>query len=136
MGQIIGSTQNVLISLDGGSTFKTLVCLRTSSVNTTANTTTEATNCGSITSPGVASMSLDFDAVCETAPTTGQITYDTLLDKCVNGQSIVVNFEDQGQTYKHEFEGYISDLTINQATEEFINFSGTVVSTGALSITF
>lgn len=136
MGQIIGSNQNVLISLDGGSTFKTLVCLRTSSVNTTANTTTEATNCGSITAPGVASMSLNFDAVCETSPTTSQITYDTLLDKCVNSVSVVVNFEDPGQTYKHEFEGYISDLTINQATEEFINFSGTIVSTGALSITF
>lgn len=134
MGQIIGSTQNVLISTDGGANYKTLVCLRTSSVNTTANTTSESTNCGTLTAPGSVAMSLDFDAICETDPSASQITYTQLLSACVNKTLVTVVFEDPAQTYSHEFDGYISDLTINQSTEEFINFSGTINSTGALTI--
>jgi hypothetical protein len=37
--------------------------------------------------------------------------------------------------YYHQFMGYITDLTMNQSTTEFINFSGTIQSNGALDIT-
>jgi len=134
MGQILGSTQNVAISTDGGTSYKTLVCLRTSSVNTTVNITTESTNCGSLSAPGLPSMSLDFDAICETAPSGTQITYSDMLDYCVNRTMILAKFEDAGSNYLHEFDGYVSAMTINQATDEFINFSGTIVSNGGLTI--
>lgn len=135
MGQIQGSQQNVLISTDDGATYKTLVCLRTSSVNTTADVTTEQTNCGSFSSVGEPSMTVDFDAICETNPTAEQVTYSTLLNAAVNKTLIIVNFEDTTSgAYIHEFSGYVSDLTINQSTTEFINFSGSIVSSGELYI--
>jgi len=31
--------------------------------------------------------------------------------------------------------GYITDLTLNQSSTEFINFSGTIQSSGALDVT-
>ena len=40
MGQILGSLQNVEIDVAGGSSYKNLVCMRTSSVNTTMDATT------------------------------------------------------------------------------------------------
>ena len=142
MAQILGSTQNVEIDVAGGSSYKNLVCLRTSSVNTTMDATTEQTNCGVLTSPSEPQMSLDFDAICETAPSVSQVSYEDLLTAMVSKtlisvrvQSPVFSGSSYGAVYYHQFSGYITDLTMNQSTTEFINFSGTVQSTGALDVT-
>ena len=141
MAQILGSTQNVEIDVAGGSTFVRLVCLRTSSVNTTMDATTEQTNCGVLTSPSEPQMSLDFDAICETAPSVSQVSYEDLLTAMVSKtlitvrvQSPVFSGSSYGAVYYHQFSGYITDLTMNQSTTEFINFSGTIQSTGALDV--
>ena len=142
MAQILGSTQNVEIDVAGGSSYKNLVCLRTSSVNTTMDATTEQTNCGVLTSPSEPQMSLDFDAICETAPSVSQVSYEDLLTAMVaktlisvRVQSPVFSGSSYGAVYYHQFSGYITDLTMNQSTTEFINFSGTIQSTGALDVT-
>lgn len=142
MAQILGSTQNVEIDVAGGSSYKNLVCLRTSSVNTTMDATTEQTNCGVLTSPSEPQMSLDFDAICETAPSVSQVSYEDLLTAMVSKtlitvrvQSPVFSGSSYGAVYYHQFSGYITDLTMNQSTTEFINFSGTVQSSGVLDVT-
>ena len=141
MAQILGSTQNVEIDVAGGSSYKNLVCLRTSSVNTTMDATTEQTNCGVLTSPSEPQMSLDFDAICETAPSGSQVSYEDVLTAMVaktlisvRVQSPVFSGSSYGAVYYHQFSGYITDLTMNQSTTEFINFSGTIQSTGALDV--
>jgi hypothetical protein len=140
--QILGSLQNVEIDVAGGSSYKNLVCLRTSSVNTTVDSTTEQTNCGPLTSVADATMSIDFDAVCEVAPTIAQISYEDLLAAMVGKtlvavrvQNPVVSGSSAGATYYHQFLGYITSLTLNQSTTEYINFSGTVTSTGLVDVT-
>jgi len=142
MGQILGSLQNIEIDVAGGSSYKNLVCLRTSSVNTTVDSTTEQTNCGALTSVAEPTMSVDFDAICEVAPTVAQISYEDVLTAMVNKtlvavrvQNPVVSGSSAGATYYHQFLGYITSLTLNQSTTEFINFSGTVTSTGTLDVT-
>ncbi len=141
MAQILGSTQNVEIDVAGGTSYKNLVCLRTSSVNTTMDATTEQTNCGVLTSPSEPQMSLDFDAICETAPSIAQISYEDLLGAMVNKtlvnvrvQNPVVTGSSVGTVYYHQFLGYITDLTMNQSSTEFINFSGTIQSSGGLDV--
>jgi hypothetical protein len=140
--QILGSLQNVEIDVAGGSSYKNLVCLRTSSVNTTVDSTTEQTNCGPLTSVADATMSIDFDAVCEVAPTISQISYEDLLAAMVGKtliavrvQSPVVTGSSAGATYYHQFLGFITSLTLNQSTTEYINFSGTVTSNGIFDVT-
>jgi hypothetical protein len=140
--QILGSLQNVEIDVAGGSSYKNLVCLRTSSVNTTVDSTTEQTNCGPMTSVADATMSIDFDAVCEVAPTISQVSYEDLLAAMVGKtlvavrvQNPVVSGSSAGATYYHQFLGYITSLTLNQSTTEYINFSGTVTSTGIVDVT-
>jgi hypothetical protein len=141
MAQVLGSLQNIEIDVAGGTSYKNLVCLRTSSVNTTMDATTEQTNCGVLTSPSEPQMNLDFDAICETAPTIAQVSYEDLLAAMVNKtivavrvQNPVVTGSSAGAAYYHAFSGYITDLTLNQSTTEFINFSGTIQSTGALDV--
>jgi hypothetical protein len=141
MAQVLGSLQNIEIDVLGGVSYKNLVCLRTSSVNTTMDATTEQTNCGVLTSPSEPQMSLDFDAICETSPTVAQVSYEDLLAAMVNKtlvavrvQNPVVSGSSVGAAYYHAFSGYITDLTMNQSTTEFVNFSGTIQSTGALDV--
>lgn len=141
MGQILGSLQNVEIDVAGGSSYKNLVCLRTSSVNTTMDATTEQTNCGVLTSPSEPQMTVDFDAICETAPTIAQVSYEDLLGAMVNKTIVTVRVQNPtvtgasvGTVYYHQFSGYITDLTMNQSTTEFINFSGTIQSSGTLDV--
>ena len=123
MAQVLGSLQNIEIDVLGGSSYKNLVCLRTSSVNTTMDATTEQTNCGVLTSPSESQMSLDFDAICETSPTIAQVSYEDLLAAMVNKtivavrvQNPVVSGSSAGAAYYHAFSGYITDLTLNQST--------------------
>ena len=142
MGQILGSLQNIEIDVAGGSSYKNLVCLRTASVNTTVDSTTEQTNCGPLTSVADATMGVDFDAICEVSPSVSQISYEDLLAAmvaktavAVRVQNPVVSGSSAGAAYYHQFTGYITSLTLNQSTTEFINFSGTVTSTGIVDVT-
>jgi hypothetical protein len=146
MAQILGTNQKVEIDVTGlGTTWESLVCLRNSSVDTTNDVTSEQTNCGVLTAVGEPSMALNFDAICETVVvSTGvnrTVSYKALLDAITNKTLIRVRLSSPVQTgssmglfYHHEFSGYITSLTLNQASGEFINFSGTVQSTGLLDI--
>jgi hypothetical protein len=142
MGQILGSVQNIEVDVAGGSSFKTLVCISSSSVNTTLDTATDQTNCGSFTSVGEPSVSVDFDAVCETAPTISQISYKDLNAASINKTLISVRVQNPtvpgssvGTVYYHQFSAYVTSLTLTQATADFIKFSGSFSSTGTIDIT-
>jgi hypothetical protein len=142
MPQILGSLQNIEIDVAGGTSYKNLVCLRTGSVNTTMDATTEQTNCGVLTSPSEPQMTVDFDAICEAAPTVAQVSYEDLLGAMVNKTIVNVRVQNPtitgssvGTVYYHQFSGYITDLTLNQSTTEFVNFSGTIQSSGVLDVT-
>ena len=142
MGQVQGSLQNVEIDVTGGTSYKNLVCLRTSSVNTTVDSTSEQTNCGVLTSVAEAQMTVDFDAICEVSPSGSQVSYKDLLTASVNKTLVNVRLQNPtvtgasvGAAYYHQFSGYITDLTLNQSTTEFINFSGSISSSGTLDIT-
>lgn len=142
MGQVQGSLQNVEIDVTGGSSYKNLVCLRTSSVNTTVDSTSEQTNCGVLTSVAEPQMSVDFDAICEVSPSVSQVSYKDLLTAQTNKTLVSVRVQNPtvtgastGAAYYHQFTGYITDLVFNQSTTEFINFSGTIASSGTLDIT-
>lgn len=142
MGQILGSAQNIDIDVAGGSSYKTLVCLASSSVNTTLDTASDQTNCGTLTSVGEPAVSVDFDAVCETAPTVSQISYEDLLAASINKTLISIRVQNPtvtgasvGTVYYHAFSGYVTSLTLTQATADFIKFSGSISSTGTIDIT-
>lgn len=142
MGQIQGSLQNIEIDVAGGSSYKNLVCLASSSVNTSADTSTDNTNCGVLTSISESSMTIDFDAVCEVSPTVAQVSYGSLLTAMVNKTLVTVRVQSPavtgssiGVAYYHQFSAYINSLTLTQANAELIKFSGSFTSTGTLDIT-
>jgi len=142
MGQILGALQNIEIDVTNASTYKTLVCLASSSVNSSADTASDATNCGILTSVGDFSITVDFDAVCEALPQVTQVTYKDLLIAMsskslvqVRVQSPNVLGSSTGTAYYHQFSAYVNSLTITQATNEFVKFSGSFTSASIIDIT-
>jgi hypothetical protein len=142
MAQILSVNQNIEIDVAGGSSFKNLVCTSSATLNTTLATTQDQTTCGVLTAVGEPSMTIDFDAVCETAPTVAQISYEDLLAASVNKtlvnvrmQNPVVTGSSLGAAYFHQFFAYITDLSLASTVGEFIKFSGTLSSTGTLDVT-
>jgi hypothetical protein len=142
MGQIQGSLQNIEIDVAGGTSYKNLVCLASSSVNTSSDTSSDNTNCGILTSVSDSSMTVDFDAVCEVAPSVAQVSYGSLLTAMVNKTLVAVRVQNPavtgaaiGAAYYHQFSAFINSLTLTQANAEFIKFSGSFTSTGTLDIT-
>jgi hypothetical protein len=142
MGQILGSVQNIEIDVAGGSSYKTLVCLASSSVNTTLDTTTDQTNCGTLTSVGEPGVAISFDAVCEVSPSVSQVSYGSLLTASINKTLVTVRVQNPtvtgasvGTVYYHQFSAYVTSLTLTQATADFMKFSGTITSSGTIDIT-
>jgi hypothetical protein len=142
MAQILGSVQNIDIDVTGGSSYKTLVCLASSSVNTTLDTTTDQTNCGTLTSVGEPGVAISFDAVCEVSPSVSQVSYSDLLSASINKSLISIRVQNPtvtgasvGTVYYHQFSAYVTSLTLTQATADFMKFSGTISSTGTIDIT-
>jgi hypothetical protein len=95
-----------------------------------------------LTSVADATMGVDFDAICEVSPSGTQISYEDLLAAMVGKtlisvrvQNPVVSGSSAGAAYYHQFLGYVTSLTLNQSTAEFINFSGSVTSTGTVDVT-
>jgi hypothetical protein len=145
MAYIAGNLQNIDIDFTGaGSAYKALVCLRTSSVNTSTSVSEEETNCGKLTSVGPAGFTFDFDAICETAPAAGFASYVDCATAIKNGTKVKVRFRNPtisgastGTIYYHESEAYFTDLTLNQDASggSYLNFSGTLQSTGTIIVT-
>jgi hypothetical protein len=141
MAQILSVNQNIEIDVAGGSSYKNLVCTSSATLNTTLATTQDQTSCGVLTAVGEPSMTIDFDAVCETSPTVSQVSYEDLLAASVNKtlvsvrvQNPVVTGSSAGAAYYHQFSAYITDLSLASTVGEFIKFSGTISSTGTLDI--
>jgi hypothetical protein len=141
MAQILSVNQNIEIDVANGSSFKNLVCTSSATLNTTLATTQDQTTCGVLTAVGEPSMTIDFDAVCETAPTVAQISYEDLLAASVNKTLIAVRLQNPvvtgssaGAAYYHQFSAYVTDLSLASTVGEYIKFSGTISSTGTLDI--
>ena len=138
MAQVLGQNQLLEVDVTGaGTTYKTMVCLSTSSVSVDMQTSDEYTNCGLLTATSPIKVTFSFDAVCETAPSVSQVSYQSLLDAMAASTLIKIRFQNPavtgssiGTAYKHECSAYITKLDMKQSSKELIKFTGTITSTG------
>ena len=143
MAQIVSSNQPIEIDVAGGTSYKTLVCVSSATVDGTADVSEEATDCGVLTSVGDPKYTVTADALCETAPTVSQVSYEDLLTAFVNKTSVAVRVQNPtvtgssvGTAYFHAFSARITALSLNKASSEaYVSFSVTLQSDGAIDIT-
>lgn len=144
MAQISGILQTIEVDPSGGTSYKTLVCLRNSSVEGTNSVSEEETGCGKLTSVANPGFTFSADAVSETSPSGAQCSYNDLLqawavNRAVNVrvQSPVVTGSSIGVAYYHQALCYITKLTLNQDAKggAYISFAVTFQSTGTVDVT-
>ena len=145
MGQITGKLQDIEVDFTGaGTTWKSLVCLRNSSVETSSTVNEDETNCGKLVSVSTPGFTFNFDAVCENAPTGSQASYEDCLSAIANSTEVSVRFQNPtttgssiGTFYYHKAQAYFTSLTLNQDSSggAYVSFSGTLQSSGVLDIT-
>lgn len=137
-----GGAQDLEISFDSGSTYLTLVCLKTGSVDNEVDTTEEKTNCGPILVIGDMNAKASFDAICEVSPTVSQCTYGDMLEAMsaktllkVRYQNPVVTGASTGAVFYQNFDAYVISLSSPFGEGEgFVRFSGELGSTGVIDI--
>jgi hypothetical protein len=140
MAQILGQDQELQINLTNSGVagdFRNLVCMRNFSVNSELPTTSEETNCGTKTAVGNVSVTVDFDAICETVPTAlTQISYEEML-AALNNKTLIgvkISSPSGGTSYYHEFAAYVTSLSLSQEAGAYISFTGTLTSNGNMDI--
>lgn len=143
MAQIVSSNQPIEIDVAGGTNYDTLVCVQSGTVDGTADVSEEATDCGVLTSTGDAKFTVTADALCETAPTSDQVSYSSLLTAFINKTTVSVRVQNPvvagssvGASYYHSFSARITALSLNKASSDaYVSFRVTLQSTGTIDIT-
>jgi predicted secreted protein len=142
MAQVLSSNQPIEIDVAGGSSYKTLVCVQSKTVSGTVDVTEEDTDCGLLTAVGSVKYTITADAVCETAPTVSQVSYNALLTAFVNKtlvhvrvQNPVVSGSSLGAAYYHSFNARITQLDLTGESAGYVKFSITLNSDGIVDIT-
>ena len=143
MAQIISSNQPIEIDVAGGSSYKSLVCLQSATVDGSADVTTEQTDCGVLTSVADPVYTVSADALCESAPSVSQVSYKDLLTAfnnktlvSVRVQNPVVAGSSLGTAYYHHFHARITSLSLSKTSSaSYIAFSITLQSDGAIDVT-
>jgi predicted secreted protein len=142
MAQVLSSNQPIEIDVAGGSSFKALVCVQSKTVSGSVDVTEEDTDCGLLTAVGSVKYTITADAVCETAPTVSQVSYEDLLVAFVNKDLVAVRVQNPtvtgsslGTVYYHAFNARITQLDLTGEAAGYIKFSITLNSDGAIDIT-
>jgi len=139
MSEVAGRLVPLKVSFDGGSTFKTLVCLQQFDESIDVPIDTQETDCGQISAPGTPGATVNFQAICETEPSVSQASLNDCKLAAKNGTAVVIQIASpaagsltEGEAFFSQYDAYFSNVTMTKQTSQAIQFSGTLSSTGEL----
>jgi hypothetical protein len=139
MNVIQGELAPLLLSPDGGVTWKTLVCLETQDVPVQTTVNQVETACGVATGLGAIKFNPKGSAVCEASPTTSQATYHDMVGWQVSKTLLMfkVEYPGSGGSYgiNVALSGtcYVTDTDLTAQTGQVIKFTYTLTGTGLLN---
>lgn len=134
-------SQNVPIWLSAdGVAYKQLVCIENYSIPLATQNTKTATFCGTALGLGITEFTVTVSAVCEAAPTAGQVTYADLIAWQLANQliSFKVQYPSPGSTNTNVFlsgQCAVTDTTLTGAVNDALKFSTTLTGTGTIDNT-
>jgi len=127
------------ISLDGGVTFKLVVCTKSYTLPFQTQTTTEYTQCGPVVGTGPYSHNPQIQAMCELYPSTTQFTYKNAIAAQDALTKVIyrVQYPGTGSVgYGYYIAGfaYITDTQLTNQTNSAVAFSFTLNGLGTPSL--
>jgi hypothetical protein len=142
MSEIAGRLVPLLVDFTGaGTSFKTLVCLQQFDESIDVPIDVQETDCGQKSAPGTPGATVNFTAVCETEPTSDQATLQDCKEAAVAGTRCMVKIESPaegsvsaGDAFYSSYYVYFGNITTQKQTSQTITFTGTMQSTGTLTV--
>lgn len=137
MSNIQASTVPLELSTNNSSWW-TLVCLENYTVPLTANVVETETFCGIATGVGAIKHAVSGAAVCETAPTVSQVTYEQMLNWFKNKTTLYYRSQSPssgsiGSTFFVSGQCFVSALELQApSASDVIKFTFTLTGNGNL----
>lgn len=134
--QVDFNDQPIEISADGGTTWKSLVCLESASTNFTSDVSETQTQCGVLTGRGEAKATLDFQAVCSTTPGAAEVSFEQALAWKIGNTALTARVSQgtSGADWYYTFTAYLDSLTHEGTSGDVMKFSGSFTSSGLVDI--
>lgn len=139
MNSIQGELAPIMVSSDGGITWKTIVCLETANIPLATTVNEVETNCGVGVGLGAIKFNPAGSAVCEATPTSAQVTYKDMVQWQVNKTLIMfkVEYPGSGGTYGQNLAlsgtCYVTATDVTTQTGQLIKFTFTLTGTGTVN---
>lgn len=132
------SSVPLMLSFDGGVTYKALVCLENYNIAATTQTTTTDTFCGRFIGLGPIGTTITGSAVCETTPLTTQVTQKDLRTAQNAGTLIFVTADyptlnSAGGQISNNASGYVTQSDEQFAVNNLVKFTFTLLINGGIS---
>lgn len=121
----------IQLSSDGGTTWKTMICLTEWSLEGTVETTETETFCGKVTGLGTPSYTISTSAVADLAPSASQVSLEDVQSWFLNKTSLkfkAVSPAD-GSDYYRAGDVRFSGVTETFAVGESVTFEVSMVVT-------
>lgn len=117
--------------------YKEVVCATDTGLNMDVDVSTVDTKCGVKKSPGSANITMNISGVAEFAPTSTQMSANTLFDLGQNGTRFLVKIADTAvtPTYYRQGEAFFSSYNETANNGEQVSFDATLEIDGDVDIT-
>jgi len=139
MNTVQGELAPLLISSDGGATFKTLVCLETYDLKLTTTVNQVETSCGIATGLGAIKFVASGSAVMEAEPDSSMVTMKDMTNWQLNKTLLKLKTEypgsggQYGQNIALSGDCYVTDMGDTFQVGQVIKFTFTLTGNGTVS---
>jgi hypothetical protein len=131
------------ISTDSGSTWKTLVCEKTQSIDYSANVNSESTKCAEFASVDDATFKISGSGVCNATPTSSEVSTNAINGYLKAKTSVMFKVQNPvdsantvtaGAAFFYSGSGYFTSIKINSNDGEIVKFDYSFQASGDIDV--
>jgi len=128
----------VELSADAGSTWKSVVCETDSSASFESTTNSVLTKCGSFSTAGEQTATVEYNGVVKSDPGAGELSYEQIHAYWKAGTALVIRRENPagGANLYQKMDGTITSMSDASAAGELVTFSFTFTCSDTSTIDF
>jgi predicted secreted protein len=136
MAELQGKDVTLQISEDGGTTWKTLICLDTLTVDLTMDLNERPTRCGIKVGVSPTKGTMTGTSVSDDAPGGTEVSHQKLLDLITAGTKFDVKaVHTTPAKFYAAAKAYLTSLSAQAPSDDLLDFNWTMNMTGVIDVT-
>lgn len=138
MATVLSNAFLVELSADSGTTWKSVVCETDSSANFEATTNTVVTKCGTFSTAGERTATVEYNGVVKSDPGASELSYEQIHTYWQSGTALQLRRENPagGANLYQKMDGTITSMSDASAAGELVTFSFTFTCSDTSTIDF